>query len=93
MKLVEGGEVSRAIGEEKNARFKNLPFTEGSNVVIPEYFPPKLKHTSRFCIPCMVGPMRIGKALCELGTSVSLMPYPIFQKLASGGLQPTPISL
>jgi len=41
----------------------------------------------------MVGRVRIDGALCDHGASVSLMPYPTFQKLGLGELQPTPILL
>ena len=58
------------------------PLKGGSNVVIPEDFPPKLKDLGSFSIPCRVSWVRIGRALCDLGASVSLIPYPIFQKLS-----------
>jgi len=53
IKRKEGGEVSRAIYVEKNAKFETLPFGGASNVVIPKDFPPKLKEPGSFSIPCM----------------------------------------
>ena len=41
----------------------------------------KLKEPSSFSIPCMIGNVSIDRALCDLGSSVSLMPYSIFKRL------------
>jgi len=62
-------------------------------VVIAEEFTPKLKDLSTFFIPCMTSQVRINRVLCDLGASVSLVPYLIFKKLGLSELQPTPISL
>ena len=55
--------------------------------------PAKLKDPSSFFIPCMIGNVSIDRALCDLGSGVSLMPYSIFKKLGLGELRPTRISL
>jgi len=41
----------------------------------------------------MVSQVMIDSALCDLGASVSIIPYSIFKKLGFGELQPTHISL
>jgi len=41
----------------------------------------------------MIGSVSIDRALCDLGSSVSLMPYSIFKILGLGELSPTRISL
>ena len=46
-----------------------------------------------FSIPYSVGDVTISRALCDLGASVSLMPYSICKKLKVGNLKPTTISL
>ena len=43
MKFKEGGEVSRAESEVKNAEFKTLYFGGACNAMIHEEFPPNLK--------------------------------------------------
>ena len=93
MELEESGEVPRAKSEVKNAEFKTLPFGGLRNVVVLEKFFSKLKDPGSFSIPCMVSQVMINRALWDLGSSVSLMAYFIFQKLDLGELQPTPISL
>jgi len=52
----------------------------------------KLKDPGRFSIPCIIGNVSIDRALCDLGSNVSLMPYSIFKKLGLGELRPTHIS-
>jgi len=41
----------------------------------------------------MIGSISIDRALCDLGSSVSLMPNSIFKRLSPGELSPTSISL
>jgi len=41
----------------------------------------------------MIGNVSIDRALCDLGSSVSLMPYSIFMRLGLGKLSPTRIFL
>ena len=77
----------------KNAEFETLSFRGARNVVVPVEFPLKLNDPSSFSIPCMVGQVRIDRVMCDVGISVSLTPYSIFQKLGLGELQPTHISL
>ena len=37
--------------------------------------PPKLKDPRSFMVPCVIGGTHFDKALRDIGTSVSLMPY------------------
>jgi len=53
----------------------------------------KLKDPGSFSIRCMIGNASIDRALCDLGSSVSLMPYFIFKRLGLGELRRTSISL
>jgi len=55
--------------------------------------PAKLKDRGSFSIPCLIDNVRINGALCDLGSSVSLMSHSIVKKLDSGELRPTNISL
>ena len=63
-----------------------LPFRGVSNVVVLEEFPPKLKDPGNLSTPYMVYKVRIDRVLCDLGASISLMPYSIFQNLSLGEL-------
>ncbi|CAM8954167.1 unnamed protein product [Rhodiola kirilowii] len=55
--------------------------------------PPKLKDSGSFSIPCDIGGLTIRRALCDLGASVSIMPYSLYSKLNLGDLCPTNISI
>ena len=46
--------------------------------------PPKLKDTRCFTIPCSIGGKEIGKALCDLGAGINLMPLSVFNTLGVG---------
>jgi len=53
----------------------------------------KLKDPGSFSIPCLIGNISINCALCDLGSSVSLMPLSLCEKLELGEMRPTTISL
>ncbi|XP_057247229.1 uncharacterized protein LOC130589728 [Beta vulgaris subsp. vulgaris] len=70
-----------------------VALTEECNVVLQNKIPPKLKDPGSFSIPCHVGALFIDKALCDLGVSVSVMPFLICNKLNLGALKCTQITL
>jgi len=70
-----------------------VSLTEGCNAIIQNKLPPKLSDPGSFFIPYSDGGLTISRALCDLGASVSLMPYSICKKLQVGDLKPTTISL
>ena len=70
-----------------------VSLTEECSAIIQNKLPPKLSDPGSFSIPCSVGDVTIRKALCDLGPSVSLMPFSICKKLQMGDLKPTTISL
>ncbi|XP_015572730.2 uncharacterized protein LOC107260983 [Ricinus communis] len=53
--------------------------------------PPKLKDLGSFIVPCAIGGTPFDKALCDIGASVSLMPYSIYKRLNLDELKPTNI--
>jgi len=66
---------------------------EECSVVVLNQLPAKLKDPGSFSIPCTIGNVSTERALCDLGSSVSLMPYTIFKRLGLGELTPTGNSL
>ncbi|XP_031101933.1 uncharacterized protein LOC116005835 [Ipomoea triloba] len=60
---------------------------------IQKNLPPKLKDPGSFAIPCIVGGFVVGRALCDLGASVSLMPYSLCKRLNLGEPKPTTMTL
>jgi len=54
---------------------------EECSVIIQNKLPHKLSDPRSFSIPCSVGDVAISRALCDLGASMSLMPFFICKKL------------
>ncbi|XP_070043223.1 uncharacterized protein [Nicotiana tomentosiformis] len=52
---------------------------------------PNLEDPDAFTIPCTIGSGDFAKALCDLGASINLMPYSVFNTLGMG--KPRPISM
>ena len=55
--------------------------------------PPKLKDPCSFMVTCVIGGTHFDKVLCDIGASVSLMPYSIYKKLNLDELKPTNMCL
>nr|XP_009624320.1 uncharacterized protein LOC104115401 [Nicotiana tomentosiformis] len=55
--------------------------------------PPKLKDPGSFTIPLSLEKQEVGRALCDLGTSINLMPSFLFKQLGLEVLRPTTITL
>ncbi|KAK4271016.1 hypothetical protein QN277_019773 [Acacia crassicarpa] len=73
--------------------FETVALTQECSAMLTNRLPPKLKDPSIFTIPCAIGPNYLGKALCDLGASINLMPRSIFKQLAVGEARPTTITL
>ena len=82
----EGREIIMAGSKERNNGGKTATLVENDTIEIPTVFPPKRPDPGSFSIPCIVGKMKIERVLCDLGTSVSIMPYSLFHKLHLGPL-------
>ena len=70
-----------------------VSLTEECSIIIQNMLPPKLLDLRSFSIPCSVGDVTISRILCNLGATVSLMPYFIYKKLQVGDLKLAFISL
>ncbi|CAH9072683.1 unnamed protein product [Cuscuta europaea] len=66
--------------EEKST----VAMSEGSSAIIQKKLPEKLKDPGSFTIPCIIGGFMVNKALCDLGASVSLIPYSMSKRLSLG---------
>ena len=49
----------------------------------------KMQDPRIFTIPCTIGEHEFGKALCDSGASINLMPQSIVKRLSLGELTPT----
>ncbi|GJY02900.1 DNA-directed DNA polymerase [Tanacetum coccineum] len=61
--------------------------------VLLNKLPSKVKDPGSFTIPCDIGQLHINNALADLGASISLMPYTMYEKLRLGEPKATRMSL
>ncbi|PIN21773.1 DNA-directed DNA polymerase [Handroanthus impetiginosus] len=73
--------------------YETVALTEEYSAIIQNKLPPKLKDPGSFTIPCTIGTHFSGRALCDLGASINLMPYSIYRTLGLGEAKPTSITL
>ncbi|XP_010272565.1 PREDICTED: uncharacterized protein LOC104608313 [Nelumbo nucifera] len=72
---------------------QTVSLTEKCSSIITSKMPTKLKDPRSFTIPCVVGSIEFPKCLCDLGSSINLMPLSIFRKLGIGEVKPTLMTL
>ncbi|KAK4279349.1 hypothetical protein QN277_011144 [Acacia crassicarpa] len=73
--------------------FEIVALTQDCSAMLANRLPPKVKDPGSFTIPCAIGPHYSGKALCDLGASINLMPISSFKQLAVGEARPTTVTL
>ncbi|XP_052625684.1 uncharacterized protein LOC128132777 [Lactuca sativa] len=59
------------------------------SAVIQKKLPPKCKGPGIFSIPCTIGDLHVESAMLDLGASINVMPYSVFQSLNVGPLEET----
>ena len=67
--------------------------TATCSAVIQNSLPEKMQDPSSFIIPCEIGHADVGKALCDSGASINLMPLSVAKRLSLGELTPTAMTL
>nr|GEW37640.1 reverse transcriptase domain-containing protein [Tanacetum cinerariifolium] len=70
-----------------------VTMNERCSVVLRNKLSAKEKDPGSFTIPCQDSNLQINNALADLGASISLMPYTMYQKLGLGEPKPTRMSL
>jgi hypothetical protein len=78
--------------KRKLEEHETVMLTEESSAILQKKLLPKLKDPRSFTIPCTIGNSYFDKVLCDLGTSINLMPFSVFRKLGLGEAKPTTIS-
>ncbi|CAM8903829.1 unnamed protein product [Rhodiola kirilowii] len=63
------------------------------NAIFQPRMPPKLEDPGSFSISCYINDVKIEGAMCDLGASISLMPYSLCNKLNMGEPKPTQMIL
>ncbi|XP_061371713.1 uncharacterized protein LOC133314281 [Gastrolobium bilobum] len=72
---------------------ETVALTEECIAIIQKKLSPKLKDLGSFSIPIAIGNIEVGKALCDLGASINLMPLSMCRALGIKELKPTTVSL
>ncbi|KAI5341711.1 hypothetical protein L3X38_009586 [Prunus dulcis] len=67
--------------------------TKQCSAVLLHKLPPKKKDPGSFNISCTIGNSNFKSALIDLGASINLMPFSVFQRLGQGDLKPPSIIL
>ncbi|XP_074298557.1 uncharacterized protein LOC141629456 [Silene latifolia] len=70
-------------------QMKTIAFADTSSAILQGTSQPKLQDPRSFFIPCTIDDTRFEKALCDLGTSVSVLPYSVCEKLGMRELKCT----
>ncbi|XP_074559961.1 uncharacterized protein LOC141816027, partial [Curcuma longa] len=76
-------------------RLKNIvALTEDiSEKILNNKIPQKLKDPGSFFLPCKIGNISIGRAFCDLGASVSIIPYITSERCGYTDLKLTPMAI
>ncbi|XP_061376475.1 uncharacterized protein LOC133318488 [Gastrolobium bilobum] len=72
---------------------QTVTLTEKCSAFIQQKIPAKLSDPGSFNIPIAIGNIGIGRALCDLGASINLMPFSVYKSLGIEELKPTEVSL
>ena len=67
--------------------------TEQVSSILLNDTPPKLKDPGAPTIACIIGDHFIDRALLDLGASVNLLPYSVYEEFGLGELKPTTVTL
>ncbi|CAN6677577.1 unnamed protein product [Malus baccata var. baccata] len=70
---------------------ETVALSEEVSAILQRKLPPKLKDVGSFTIPCVIGGKEFGRALCDLGASINLMPYSVYDSLNLGDLKETKV--
>ena len=79
--------------KKKLEEYGTIPLTKECNAILQKKLPPKLQDLGSFAIPFSIGTRVSGKALCDLGASINLMPLSMFKRLRLGEPKSTTIIL
>ncbi|XP_058761521.1 uncharacterized protein LOC131634913 [Vicia villosa] len=84
--------MKKLISRKRNLKHdENIALAEECRAICQRKLPPKLTDLERFSIPCPIGSLTINHELCDLGTSINLMPLSMMRNLKCG--KPKPIHM
>ncbi|XP_052198301.1 uncharacterized protein LOC127805589 [Diospyros lotus] len=83
---------SKEVKRKINVREKTF-LTEQVSAILQFNTPPKYKDPGCPTITCIIGSQKVDQALLDLGASVNLLPFSVYQQLGLGELKPTRVTL
>ncbi|MCI28191.1 hypothetical protein A2U01_0049391, partial [Trifolium medium] len=72
---------------------ETINLTEDRSTILQRKLPQKQKDPGRFTIPCSIGNLHVRKALCDLGSSINLMPLSMMKRIPGAVAKPTKMQL
>lgn len=72
---------------------EGVKLDQNISAVLQRKLPPKLDDPGSFDIPINIGGKKVGRAMLDLGASINLMPYSVYQKLGLEGMKKTSMRL
>ena len=79
--------------KQKLEEHTTVALTEEYSAILQNKIPQKLKDLGSFTILIQIEKSELGKALCDLGASINLMPLSIYRKVDLKEVQPTNVTL
>jgi hypothetical protein len=73
--------------KEKLKELSQVTLSEEFLAVVLNKLPEKMTDPGSFTIPCQIGGLTVRNALADLGASINLMPYSMFKKIRSWGVE------
>ena len=74
-------------------KFETVALTQESSHMLQSKILTKLKDPGSFTIPYSIGNRYAGRAFCDLGASINLMPLSMFKQLGVGECRPKTVTL
>lgn len=73
--------------------YERVFLTEQVSAILQLKTPPKYKDPGCPTISCIIGNQKVDQALLDLGVSVNLLPFSVYQQLGLGEFKPTRVTL
>ncbi|KAD7477475.1 hypothetical protein E3N88_00611 [Mikania micrantha] len=79
--------------KKKLEELSHVTLSEECSAILQNKLPQKMNDPGSFTVPCLIGSLSVTNALADLGASINLMPYAVFEKLGVEELKPTRMSI
>ncbi|XP_015159206.1 uncharacterized protein [Solanum tuberosum] len=85
--------MKELVTKKRSLDFEKIEVSHSCSAIMTEELIKKREDPGAFPIPCTIGMLQFGKALCDLGASINLMPYAIYKQLGLGESKATTLRL